>query len=69
MKSSMFQSWSAFLPSRKLKENFQKNLKLSQFLNRLTQHEMISKKTIVNGCLQYDIKQNSGTFLVYDLKF
>ena len=49
-------------------KNFQKNLKLIQFLNCLTQHGIISKKTIVYGCLQYDIKQKSVTFMVYHLQ-
>ena len=43
-----------------------KKLKLSKFLNCLTQREIISKKTVVNGCLQYDSKLKSVIFVVYD---
>ena len=36
--------------------------------NLLTKDHMIFKKTIVYGCLQYGIKQNSFTLLVCDLE-
>ena len=50
-----------------IQEKFSKSLKLSQFLNCLTKHEIISKKNIVNGSLQFCIKLKSVTFVVYDL--
>ena len=40
----------------------------SRIQEKLTQHEITSKKTIVYGCLQYGIKQNSVTFPVYNLE-
>ena len=55
-----------FENSRKI---LKKNLKLSQFLNCLTQHEIISKKTIVYGCLQHGITQNSVAFVVYESEY
>ncbi len=38
------------------------------FLNRLTQYEIISKKTMGYRCLLYGIKQKSVTLLLYDLE-
>ena len=50
-------------------EDFPKQyFKGSQFLYCYTQHEIISKKTIVDGCLQYGTKQKAISFLVYDLQ-
>ena len=56
------QNQSIFLLFQEFKTNFQINLTLSQFLNPLTQHEIISKRTIVYGGLRYGIKQKSVTF-------
>ena len=57
LKSSIFSELKCFPFFREVKSNLQKKLTLSQFLNCWTQHKIISKKTIFNGCLQYGIKQ------------
>ena len=53
---------------RNFEKNCQTNLKSSLFLNCLKQYEIISKKTVVYGCLQYGIKQKSVTFVVHDVE-
>ena len=52
----------------RIKKNFEKNLKLSFFLNLLTKDQINFKKTIVYECLYYGIKQTSFTLLVCDLE-
>ena len=44
------------------------SVKFNDLFLCLTQHEILSKKTIPCGCLQYGIKQKSVIFVVYDLE-
>ena len=54
-----------FENTKEIKKN---TLELSQFLNSLTQREIISEKAIVYECLQHDIWQKSVTLVVNDLE-
>ena len=50
LKSLILAESEGFLLGREFKKHYQKSLKLSLFLNLLTQHEIIAEKTIVYGC-------------------
>ena len=65
---NIFRAGVFFFFSKTEEKFFQKVLKLSQFLNRLMQREIIYKITIVHGCLQYVTNQKFVTRLVHDLE-
>ena len=68
LKSSIFSELQCFASFLRIQENFRKKLKTIVISKSSTKDQIIFKETIVYGCLQCGVKQNSFTLLVCDLE-